>query len=380
MPVALNIKPDLIQWAISRAGYEQGEFFDKFPRAKGWLEEGKNPTAAQLRDFAKKAHVPFGYLFLQEPPREELPIPFFRTVSGEVNQVGVNLRDTILNLQKRQDWIRNYLIEQGEERLNFIGKFTPQDQIAEVVQSIRNELGLELDWASQHPNWQKALDHLAEKIEEVGIYIIFNSVVDNNTHRPITVEECRGFVLCDEYAPFLFVNSADSKSAQMFTIAHELAHLWIGESAGFDFRQLQPFQNEVETFCDAVAAEFLVPQTRFQSKWEQTQDFEALAKFFKVSQIVIARLALDTRKISREAFFEFYNDYMAAFKQRKEKQGDGGNFYATLRKRLNARYFSAVHRAVKENKLLYKHAYELTGLKGNTYHEAVKENTNTRTL
>src|SRR5690625_7259789 len=89
-----------------------------------------------------------------------MTIPLFRTVSGEVNQVGVNLRDTILNLQKRQDWIRNYLIEQGEERLNFIGKFTPQDQIAEVVQSIRNELGLELDWASQHPNWQKALDHL----------------------------------------------------------------------------------------------------------------------------------------------------------------------------------------------------------------------------
>src|SRR5690625_7890984 len=91
MPVALNIKPDLIQWAISRAGYEQGEFFDKFPRAKGWLEEGKNPTAAQLRDFAKKAHVPCGYLFLQEPPREELPIPFFRTVSGEVTQVGVKI-------------------------------------------------------------------------------------------------------------------------------------------------------------------------------------------------------------------------------------------------------------------------------------------------
>ena len=373
MPVTLNIKPDLIQWAISRAGYEQGEFFDKFPRAKGWLEEGKSPTAAQLRDFAKKAHVPFGYLFLPEPPSEELPIPFFRTVGSETDQVGVNLRDTILKLQSRQDWIREYLIEQGGERLDYIGKFTPQNEITEVVQSIRNEFGFELDWASQFPNWQNALDHLAQKVEEAGIYIIFNSVVDNNTNRPITVEECRGFVLSDEYAPFLFVNSADSKSAQMFTIAHELAHLWIGESAGFDFRQLQPFQNEVEIFCDAVAAEFLVPQILFQSKWEQTQDFETLAKFFKVSQIVIARRALDTGKISHEAFFEFYNEHIAKFKQKEDERGSGGNFYATLRKRLNPRFFSTVHRAVKENKLLYKHAYELTGLKGNTYFKAVKE-------
>lgn len=373
MPSTLNIKPDLIDWAISRAGFEQREFFEKFPRAKGWLEGENSPTLPQLRDFAKKAHVPFGYLFLQEPPKEELPIPFFRTVGGETDQVGVNLRDTILNLQQRQDWVRDYLIEQGEEQLEFIGKFTSQNPINEVVQDIRNELGLENNWASQLPNWQKALDHLAEKVEEAGIFIIFNSVVDNNTHRPITVEECRGFVMCDEYAPFLFVNSADSKSAQMFTIVHELAHLWIGESAGFDFRQLQPFENEIEIFCDAVAAEFLVPEEDFNTQWAQTQDFEALAKIFKVSQIVIGRRALDTRKITREAFFEFYNEHIAKLKQKKEAQGSGGDFYATLRKRLNPRFFATVHQAVKENKLLYKHAYKLTGLKGNTYQKAIEE-------
>lgn len=373
MPTTLNIKPDLIHWAISRAGYEQREFLEQFPRAKGWLEEEKSPTLPQLRDFAKKAHVPFGYLFLQEPPKEVLPIPFFRTIGGETDIVGVNLRDAILNVQQRQDWVRDYLIEQVEEQLGFIGKFSPRSPLNLVVQDIRSELGLQSNWASQFSNWQKALDYLAEKVEEAGIFLIFNSVVDNNTHRPITVEECRGFVMCDEYAPFMFVNSADSKSAQMFTIVHELAHLWIGESAGFDFRQLQPFENEVETFCDAVAAEFLVPEEDFNTQWEVTQDFEALAKVFKVSQIVIGRRALDTGKITKEAFFEFYNEHIAKFKQKKEAQGSGGNFYATLRKRLNPRFFATVHQAVKENKLLYKHAYELTGLKGNTYQKAIEE-------
>ncbi len=373
MPTTLNIKPELLQWAISRAGYRYEEFFDKFPRAQGWLEEEKRPTLPQLRDFAKKAHVPFGYLFLQEPPEETLPIPFFRTIGGETDRVGVNLRDTILNLQQRQEWIRETLVEQGEEPLAFIGRFTSQDDIEAVVQDIRKTLGLENNWAARLPNWEKALQHLAEKTEEAGIFIIFNSVVDNNTHRPIAVEECRGFVMCDEIAPFMFVNSADSKSAQMFTIVHELAHLWIGESAGFDFRQLQPFQNEVELYCDAVAAEFLVPAKDFENQWKETQDFEELAKFFKVSQIVIGRRALDTGKISRDKFFEFYNDHIAKYRQRKEDQGSGGNFYATLRRRLNARFFESVHRAVKENKLLYKHAYELTGLKGDTYQTVVKK-------
>ena len=373
MPLTINIKPDLINWAISRAGYEHGEFFAKFPRAQDWLEEEKHPTLPQLRDFAKKVHVPFGYLFLERPPEEELPIPFFRTLEGETEQVSVNLRDTILNLQQRQDWIREYLLEQGAERLGFVGRFTVQSRIEEVVEDIRNVLGLGNNWASDIPNWQKTLDHLAQKVEEAGIFIVFNSVVDNNTHRPIAVEECRGFVLCDEVTPFMFVNSADSKSAQMFTIVHELAHLWIGESAGFDFRRLQPYANEVETFCDAVAAEFLVPQTEFNARWEQTPDFETLAKFFKVSQIVIARRALDTGKITRDEFFKFYNEHIANFEQRKEDQGSGGNFYATLRRRLNPRFFTAVHQAVKENKLLHKHAYELTGLKGNTYQKALEE-------
>ena len=373
MPTTLNIKPDLINWAISRAGYEHGEFFEKFPRAQSWLEEEKRPTLAQLRDFAKKAHVPFGYLFLLEPPEEELPIPFFRTIGGETDQVGVNLRDTILNLQQRQEWIRDYLLEQGEEPLEFIGGFDTDSRVVQVARDIGNTLGLGNRWASEHSNWQKALDHLTEKAEEAGVFLVFNSVVDNNTHRPIKVEECRGFVLCDDVAPFMFINAADSKSAQMFTIVHELAHLWIGESAGFDFRQLQPSDNEVEIFCDAVAAEFLVPEEEFNHQWQITQDFEELAKIFKVSQIVIGRRAFDTGKISRVEFFEFYNNHIAKYEQKKADQEPGGNFYATLRKRLNLRFFSTVHQAVKENKLLYKHAYELTGLKGGTYQKAVQE-------
>lgn len=373
MATILNIKPDILNWAISRSGYEHGEFIEKFPRAKSWLDQEKTPTIPQLRDFAKKANVPFGYLFLQTPPVEEIPIPFFRTLNGETEDIGINLRDTILTLQKRQDWIRNYLIEQGEESLPYVGKYTIQTPQDEVIADIKKTLGLGDNWARALPNWEKALNHLAEKVEEAGIFIVFNSVVGLNNRRKIKVDDCRGFVLSDEYAPFMFVNSADSKSAQMFTIAHELAHIWIGKSAGFDFRNLQPSDDETELYCDKIAAEFLVPQSALEEAWHEGVEFEQLARLFKVSQIVIARRALDLGKITRQEFFEFYNERKDYYRQKKEERKNGGDFYASLRKKLNLRFFNTVDLAAREGTLLYKHAYELTGLKGNTYQKVVKE-------
>lgn len=380
MGTTVEVNNELIFWAISRAGYELKDIPELYPRARDWLDDKKEPTLPQLRDFARKVNLPFGYLLLSEPPKEELPIPFFRTLEGITDQVNLNVRDTILTLQKRQDWLREYLIEQGEDMLEWVDSFTTDTPIDVITKDIRRVLNLNYGWANNLPNWQKALDHLAEKVEEVGIIIVFNSVVDNNTHRPIAVEDCRGFVLTDEYAPFLFVNSADSKSAQMFTIAHELAHIWIGESAGFDFRQLQPADNDIERFCDRIAAEFLVPSQTFEEAWLQYQDnpdlgqvFETLARQFKVSPIVIGRKALDLEKIHREEFFEFYNRHIQQHFKKRESQSDGGNFYATLRKRLNQRFIATVNRAVKENNILYKDAYELTGLKGTTYEKAINE-------
>ena len=364
----------MISWAISRAGFERNTFIkEKFPRVKDWLDDEKEPTIPQLRDFANKVNLPFGYLFLDNPPKEPLPIPFFRTLDGETREVSLSVRDTILTLQKRQQWLIEYYEKNDYEPLDFVGKYKHSKDVDAITNSIREVLGLTELWASDATNWENALNKLVQTIEEHRIIVTFNSVVGNNTHRKISVDECRGFVLVDEYAPFLFVNSADSKAAQMFTIIHELAHVWIGESAGFDFRNMQPTDNETERLCDSIAAEFLVPKKVFQEMWDGSQDYRSLAKKFKVSPIVIARRALDLGKITKDNFFDFYNSYMDGFYKKKEEGSSGGNFYATLRKRLNPRFIAEVHRATKENNLLYRDAYELTGLKSETYHKAIKE-------
>lgn len=371
----LEINNNVLIWAVERAGSNIDEISRKVPAFSNWLSGKRKPTIKQLQTFSQKVHVPFGYLFLESPPEEKIPIPFFRTVqSGQLaEKVSLNTYDAILIMQQRQKWLTDYLKENDYEELEFVGKYNSVNNIKEISEDIKKTLGLKNNWANEFPTWEKAKDFLTQKIEDAGIVTTFSSIVGNNTHRSIKVEECRGFVLVDEYAPFLFINSADSKSAQMFTLAHELAHIWIGKSAGFDFRQLQPADNPTEILCDKIAAEFLVAEDEITEVLKEESSIEKIARIFKVSQIVIARRLLDLGKLNRAEFFEFYDEYIKRDIQKKEDKEGGGDFYRTQRKRLSVRFLSFVNQAVLENKLLIRDAYQLTDLKGNTYHKFMRE-------
>jgi len=367
MRTEVNVHANMLTWAITRAGYELHEFSAKVPKVLEWIEGTKKPTVKQLETFSKKVHLPFGYLFLTEPPKEKLPIPFYRTNNTPATQVSVNVYDTILLIQQRQDWLKDYLKDNEFEALSFVGKFHNRFNVQEIVTDIRKNLGLNENWASNFRTWQEALDHLIQLIEDKGIIAVFNGVVENNGHRKIPVDECRGFVLVDKMAPFMFVNNADGKAAQMFTIVHELAHIWTGNSAGFDFRKLQPANDPIELLCDKVAAEFLVPENTFDEVWRYNPSIKYASRYFKVSEIVIARRALDTGKITKKQFFDFYEEYTSREFAKKENQSPGGDFYATTKKRLSITFATHINNAVKSGKLLYRDAYKLTSLKGDTF-------------
>lgn len=364
----VNVNNNILTWAITRAGYDVPTFAEKFPKILDWLEAQKKPTVKQLEEFSRKVYLPFGYLLLPQPPQERLPIPFYRTNGNQMDRISINVYDTILLLQQRQDWLKNYLKENDFQRLPYVGKFRNSNDVNAIVADIRQTLRLSENWARPFKTWQEAQDHLVQHIEDKGIITIFNGIVENNTHRPIPVDECRGFVLVDEYAPFMFINNSDFKSAQIFTIVHELAHIWTGYNAGFDFRRLQPAGDPIEMLCDKVAAEFLVPAQEFDEVWNhRPNNFAYVSRYFKVSEIVIARRALDTGKISRPQFFDFYEGYAKREFAKKENQSSGGDFYATTKKRISITFASHVSQAVKSGDLLYRDACKLTGLKGDTF-------------
>lgn len=364
------VKQNILSWALNRSGKSREELKKDFPKIQQWFEGSEQPTIKQLESFANKTSTPFGFFFLDEPPNDIIPIPYFRSLrNGVPKSPSPELIETIQIMQRRQSWLREYLIEEDFEKLSFVKSVSLNDDFIFIANKMKEQLGLAANWASKLHNWEEALNLLSASIENTGIIVAINGIVGNNTHRKLQVDEFRGFVLVDDYAPLIFVNNSDSKAAQMFTLAHELAHVFLGSSAAFDLREMQPADEPSEQICNKAAAEFLVPHQELHKIWNSIKKgnnpFQEIAKHFKVSELVVARRTLDLGLITKKEFFDFYNDYIAKNKQ-KPKQS-GGDYYASQSGRIGRKFAQIIDRAVGEGKLLYSEAYRLTGVYGSTY-------------
>jgi Zn-dependent peptidase ImmA (M78 family) len=375
MSTTVAVNPELIRWAVERSGLTR-EDLGPFSVVE-WENGEKQPTLHELEGFAKRTKTPFGYLFLSAPPEEPLPMPDFRTVGDSpIRRPSPNLIETVQTMQRRQAWMRDDLIEQGHAGLSFVGSLNRHVPIETAAEQIRKTLELSEDWTSQHSTWGAALRALRNAAENIGILVAVNGVVGLNAHRSLDPEEFRGFVLCDALAPLIFVNGADAKSAQMFTLAHELAHLWLGYSGLFNLIEMRPHNDQGEQYCDRVAAEFLVPAKKLAARWAEASETETryttLANWFKVSPLVVARRALDLKLINKAAFFVFYQQQREQWEELKEEkkkkeEPSRGDFYRTVNVRLGYRFGSAVICAAREGRLPYRDAYQLTGLYGATF-------------
>jgi Zn-dependent peptidase ImmA (M78 family) len=369
----IPIRPEMLRWACERAGHEVSDLAPKFPHLPAWERGEKLPTLKQLEDFARATRTPLGFLFLPEPPEEALPIPDLRTVKDRPLRPSPDLLETIYAMQRRQDWLRDERLEGDASPLEFVGNARLNDDPEAVGREMRRAVGLGDGWAGTVATWQEAVSELRRRIEGLGVMAVINGIVGNNTHRKLDVDEFRGFALTDRHAPLIFVNGADAKSAQMFTLAHELAHVWLGPEgegvSGFD--GLLPGDNRIERFCDRAAAEFLVPAAEMRELWSgvrrEPDAFERVARHFKVSPIVAGRRAMDLLLVDRETFFTFYNAYTA--RERQPAKVPGGDFYNNQNTRVGEAFATSVIRAAMGGRLSFKEAYALTGLHGGAFQE-----------
>lgn len=373
----ITLQPEVLRWARERAGLQPDVLADKVnvkpERVQEWEKSGLI-SIAQADKLSHHTHTPLGFLYLSEPVKDYLPITDFRTVGDQpLGHPSPDLLETIQLMQRRQAWMHDELIEQGIEPLNFVGTVDMNTPPEEVAGEIRSTMGLELDWSRTQPSWEEALRFLRGRVEEIGVLVVVNGIVGNNTHRKLDPDEFRGFALVDKYAPLVFVNGADYKVAQMFTLAHEVAHIWIGKGGLSNYNPLRPRNSSqvlaVEQFCNQAAAEFLVPAREFRSAWNEagTDPYQSLARRFKVSTIVIARRALDLDLINRNDFFDFYKAWNVDERRKQERKKPGGSFWNNQNVRIGKRFGEAVVRAVKEGRLLYREAFSLTGLKSKSF-------------
>ncbi len=370
-----KIKPELLRWACERSRIDKTELDVRFPQLRAWVQGEKQPTFRQLEIFARTTHTPIGFLFLPEAPEEKLPLRDFRTTAGESSRPSADLLDTVYAMQRRQQWLRQERIDSDAGTVDVVGSARLIDDPVAIGQEMRRMLGFENGWASRVSSWESAVSELRQAIERIGITVVINGVVGNNTSRKLDVREFRGFAVIDAHAPLIFVNGADSKSAQMFTLAHELAHVWLGSEgegvSGFD--GIFPGSGRIETFCDQAAAEFLVPAREMKEKWKEVRGasdpFVQAARFFKVSPVVAGRRAMDLRLVNRETFFQFYRDYTGQQQQREKGAGGGGDFYNNQNTRIGKPFALSVIHAALEGRLSFKEAYALTDLHGGAFQE-----------
>lgn len=371
----IELQPKVLRWARERVGYDQPTLARKFgvdtERVNEWEETGEI-SIARIAKLARFTHTPLGLLYLPESPLEldKLTITDFRAGTVDAPKTpSPNLIDTVHAMQRRQAWMHEELLADGADPLSFVGSCNLQDNPDDVAAAMKKKLKLDSDWAAKSPTWANALRHLRMRAEESGILIVFNGIVGNSTRRKLNRNEFQGFALVDNYAPLIFINGADYKAAQMFTLAHELAHVFIDKSGVSKFKNLHPAAHETEQFCDRVAAEFLVQRDAllaFVNKNPGT-DYQQIARQFKVSRVVVARRMLDAKLISKKDFFAFYNEWKKQRDFERERRKGGGNFWNNQNVRIGKLFGDAVKRAVGEGRLFYRDAYALTGLKGGAF-------------
>jgi len=345
-----------------------GEVRDRFPDFDDWMAGTTLPTLKQLEKFAQGTHAAIGFFFGSEPPDEPLPIPDYRTMGGRgVGRPSPDLLDTIYLCQQRQEWYREFVLTTGEARLEFVGSLNRQAQTEQAAGRIRETLRFEIGQRVNTTRVDEALREFIGLVEDLGVLVMVSGVVGSNNYRGLDVEEFRGFALSDALAPVIFVNGADSKSGQMFTLAHELAHVWLGESALTDATPRTSSSTQTERWCNAVAAEVLVPLDSVRESYVAAAGVESemvrLAREFKVSTLVILRRLLDAGMLSDGEFRMAYDAELRRLRQLERSDAGGGNFYNTTLARVGKRFARAIIGSTLEGRGSFTEAFHLLGFK-----------------
>lgn len=372
----IDIKEVLIDWIIQQAQYEHlnNAILDLLFK---WKSGEKKPTFKKIEEVSRITHIPFGYFFLNAPPEENISLVDFRTVDSErMQNPSRNLIDTINSMQRVQDWMADYYQENGYDTSPHVGCCNINESHEAIAEDIRSKLGIAKDWFTLCRDSSESFRFLRKQISALGIMVMRSGIVGNNTSRKLNLNEFRAFTLINEYAPLIFINSNDTENGKLFSLLHELAHVWLGENSLYN----EPYANQdkisrLEQICNAVAAEILVPDELFIKQWHN-RDLEKLSKYFRCSRFVIIRKALENGFISREDFSRtlsiLQNEYRQWQQGRKAKSG-GGDFYKNLAAKWDRTFINALDEMTKSGSTQYTEAYRLTDTQSSSFAKLTQE-------
>lgn len=360
MSTHVAVTQSVLAWALQRADRSYEKTVKKFPKLGAWLSGDALPSLRELEKFASFTHVSLGALIMPEPPDETLPIADMRTRDSKViERPSGNLLDTIDRYQQFQDWYHDYAREQGAQKLPFLGSVSTQDNPYMVAHRVRELLLLDRVNATSPDQWRR---DIVKALEDVGVLVMMSGIVGNNTHRPLSTDEFRGFCLYDVLAPLIFVNLAgESYGAQNFTLVHEFAHLLAGHSALSGGDHLLGGTSE-EAWCNRVAALALLPDDALAAfdAAQSLQDYRVAARRFGVSAEVALHRLYGARRIDEERYGALLEAVRADYGSEKRHTG-GGNYYNTLTTRLGRPLATAIVTSTLEGRMGFTEGFRMIG-------------------
>lgn len=382
------ITPNVLKWARESARMTEETAAAKIPKLtveklKEWEDGTSQPTIRQAQILAKAYKRPFALFFLPEVPIDFQPLQDFRkSGSKELTTSSIFI---IREIQQKQAWISDVYSENNEEKLPFVGRFSLNSNPKDVADDILATLGI-------NPSKYKTDNPIREWInaaESNGIFVSRTSFI--HSKMKLDSEELQGFAIADQFAPFVFVNSDDWNAPQLFTLVHEIAHIWIA-ATGIS-NEIEPEIanrdkfNPIELFCNEVAANALIPTEIIlnidRRVFKNSQEIFKTAKNLGISSFAFLVRALNLQlvtnseykvlkrqaEIDYQAFLKREAEKKAALKLKQKEKPGGPNPYL-LRLNKNSRLFTqVVLDALRSGFVQPTQASFLLGTPSNNFHK-----------
>lgn len=359
----IKVNKEIYRWAIKESRKSFEEIEDRFENIGAWMSQDILPTFRQVEELANFLKVPLGYMFLDNPPKTDIIESEFRTVGNKIPEISKELKDTLYNVGRKRDWLSDYRREKGWERL------IPEDlldleekDIYSICIIAKEHLDIDEFWYKEYSDTRVAFNYLREKLETSGITVMQSGVVGSNNNRKLNIDEFRGFLLYDDIAPIIFINSNDSMNGKIFTLIHEYIHFLLQKDDIFIEEDIVS-ENKNEQFINRITAEFLIPKDHIEELWDYNVDInkqiQDLSKRFHVSIVALAIKLKDMNKINQETVNETKKYTEAMWENNNKRTGGGGDYYNTTRSRLGNSFLSTVIQSSESGDISYTDAFKL---------------------
>jgi Zn-dependent peptidase ImmA (M78 family)/transcriptional regulator with XRE-family HTH domain len=370
-----GVQPALLKWARESAHLSLEEVAGRLKKAveeiDAWESGANAPSYAQLEKLAYELYKrPLAIFFLPSPPAEPKPEAEFRALPDtDLRRLS---RETVFLIRRARAYQAS-LVELFDGRSPIaepLWKRVGLDvskPIAPQAAVVRASLGVPAPGANEWggADGDEALKLWRKAIEAGGVFVFKDTFKQR---------EISGFCLEHPELPVVMINNSATKTRQIFSLLHELAHVLIGWRAISTFddaplKRLPPAEQRIERFCNQIAAEILVPAQDFASQVAglpqnvealSSDRFAALAARYRVSREVILRRFRDADRVSQD----FYERRKLEWDgQRVGKESSGGSFYLTKGAYLSERLMSEVFARYGRRQISVDEAADFIGVK-----------------